>query len=78
MIIQMGISHRVLSLQGAARTDYLLSPSQLFPAFPSNPPAIHTSNATGLLANNPRAYSQLCAKERSKSPFLVSPKFAVF
>lgn len=78
MILQMGISHRVLSLQGAAHTDYLLSPSQLCPAPPSNPPAIHTSNTTGLLANNPCGHSQLCTQEGSKSSFLVSSKFEVF
>lgn len=78
MIIQTGISHRVLSLQGAALTYYLLSQSQLCPAPPSNPPAIHTSNTTGLLTSNSRDYWQLHAKERSESPFLVSPKFEGF
>lgn len=75
MVIQMGISHRVLSLQGAAHTDYLLSQSQLCPAPPSNAPAVHTSDTTGPLTNNPSGYSQLHAKEGSKSPFPVFPKF---
>lgn len=70
MITQMGISHRVFPLQGAAHTDYLLSQSQLCPAPPSNSSAIHTSSTTGFLANNPHGFSQLRANGRSKIHFL--------